>query len=129
MCLTNLCCSIIVLSGIIAANCDHCWMGTLERAACDFLQWAKDATPTPVAPPAVKRRNRRRRRRRVNNQHRGHSNGGYNSEGRTSTTYVADAIKNSVPSWDNMVFGDDQWSGSEADSYATNASYELMMMT
>ena len=100
-------------------------MGTLERAASDFRQWATNvAAPTPVAPPAIKRRNRRRRRRRVNNQQRGHSNCGYNSDTRTTITYVADTIKSSVPSWDRMVFGDDRWSGSEAN---TNASYELMM--
>ena len=126
--LSNVCYSIVVLSGIVAPNCDHCWTGTLERAVNNFLQWAtSDATATPVAPPAVKRRNRRQRRRRVNNQQRGHSNSGYNSDNRTTITYVADTIRSSIPSWDNMVFGDDQWSGSEANSNATSASYELMV--
>ena len=131
ICLTNLCCSIIVLSGIIAADCDHCWFGTLERAVSNLLQWPiKDAVPPvepkPVAPPAVKRRNRRRRRRRGNTRRRAHSNAGYESDTRTMITYVADTNRSPSPNWDRMVFGNDRWSGSEADSHVTDISYERM---
>lgn len=132
ICLTNLCCSIILLLGIIAADCDHCWLGTLERAASNLLQWpTKDAVPlaepTPVAPPTVRRRNRRRRRRRFNNRRRANSNAGYESDTRTAITYVADTNRSPSPRWDRMVFGDDRWSGSEADSYATRISYECLL--
>jgi len=39
---------------------------------------------------------------------------------------VADTNRSPSPNWDRMVFGNDRWSGSEADSHVTDISYERM---
>lgn len=81
--------------GIIAANCENCWKGTLKRTVQHRFKWISgDANNKSMAPPAVRRCNQRTNRRGDRSHERGHTNCGLNVDNHTRTTYIADFSSN-----------------------------------